>query len=111
MARLEVASETITRSGLKPTETLIPSDGIKFLNTGNEFLYLQNTDTSAVTITLQIAITIDSQSVSNKTIVVPGGEFRFVGNFPTQWYNQAGGYVYIDASVEDKVKASVVKIE
>ena len=111
MARLELTSEVITRSGLKPVETLIPADGIKFLNAGKEIIRLENTDTNSVTITLEIAITIDSQSVTNRTISIPAGESRLVGVFPTTWYNRGGGYVYIDSSVADKVKASVIKVE
>ena len=110
MARTSVSVETVDRDGLEPTQTFIPTDGVEFENTGKEFIQLENTDASAITVTIQTAITIDSESVGDKTISVGASKTILVGPFPTKWYNQSGGKVYVDAGTADKVYISPMKL-
>ena len=110
MARLLVSVETIDRDGLAPTKTLIPTDGVSFNNTGKEFIRLENSDTSIIVVTIQTAIVIDGKAVSDRTISVGAGEEVVAGPFPTKWYNNPGGVVYIDSATADKIYISPMKL-
>lgn len=110
MARTSVSVETVDRDGLSPTKTFIPTDGVSFANTGKEFIRLENTDAAGIVVTIQTALTVDGEAVADKTITVGAGDEMLAGPFPTKWYNNSGGVVYVDAATADKVYISPLKL-
>ena len=111
MARTELSVETIDRSGLDPTETLIPADGIKFLNDGTVLIMVTNTGVAENDVTIQTPNNVDGDlTVADRVVAVAASAVMFIGPFPTNHYNQAGGYVYVDGETADEVKCSPMKL-
>lgn len=101
MARSALTVQGVTRSGLTPAFVAANSDGNSFPNDGKTWIHLRNTN-AAVTVTVQIPVTVDGQSVSGRTVVVGAttGE-KVIGPFPVEKYNQFAadaGSVYVNYS-------------
>ncbi len=116
MARTQITPQKLSRDGDTPVSVLIGADGVAILNRkGNVFLRAVNVDTSSVVLTFVIPTTVDGQAVADRTVTIaadasPGDE-RYIGPFPTAFYNQSGGYVNIDADTADKVSVEVFALE
>lgn len=108
MARVQKEPESCVRAGLAPVYTTITVDNIALLNkAGNIIVHLISAHDAIVTITIAVAATVDGQAVAAKTVELaaagaPGDE-KFIGPFPTKFYNQEDAFVNIDASVADVV--------
>lgn len=91
-----ISRQQITEAGLNPTLAAAAGGGDDFKNSGNEFLYVENTDGSShtVTVSAQISETDDRQygklSKSDVSVAVPAGEFRLIGPFPPSAFNSSG---------------------
>lgn len=91
MAVLTVSS--VDRDGLDHLAALVAADagGDEWVNTGKEFLLVVNDHaTISRTVTLDIVRTVDGQSVTDRTVVIPALESKLIGPFPTSDYNAAG---------------------
>jgi hypothetical protein len=114
MSRTAIDTETINRSGFNLSAAnknrVVLADGISFVNTGKEFLYLESIHDSNVTVTIQTGKTVDGLAVAERTITLEetgtAGDIQLVGPFPPDVYNQgSGGLIYVDVSVDDVVDA------
>jgi hypothetical protein len=98
MSMATLTAQTISRSGLKPAYVSANSGGDGFANTGNEFVHVKNSDSSSHTVTIATPSTVDGLAVADRTVVVPAGEERMIGPFPTSTYSDTNGYVQLTYS-------------
>jgi hypothetical protein len=101
MARVDVPLTEITRAGVAPGAE-VTGDAVNnhsFTNDGKVFLLARNSAATATrTVTLRIAQTVDSQTVTSRTVAVPISVSRYVGPFPTDVWGQT---VLIDVDHAD----------
>ena len=118
MARAALTVQTVTRAGVNLSAankvTVALADGVSFVNTGFEMLYLENTDSSDLVATIQTGATVDGLAVADRTITLQetgtAGDIILAGPFPPSSYNQgAGGLVYVDAGTDAKLKVIAFK--
>lgn len=111
MARTEltVYETNRTTSSTTISDVLIPTDGVKFKNDGKIKLLLRNINNGVDTVTIQTGGTSDGLAITDLTVAMADGsatnQVVIKGPFPLSPYNQTDGYVYVDASVADKVYA------
>lgn len=118
MTRAAVSVNAVSRSGIVMGPTLdaviAAADGISFSNTGKEFLYLHNTHSSDVVVTIQTGKTVDGLAVTDRTITLQEedteGDTVLIGPFPTADYNQSTGLVYVDVDTDAVINAIVCQL-
>jgi hypothetical protein len=93
--------QTVNRDGatVNLTANLVAactSGGNYWLNTGGEFLAVQNLNGANVTLTQVIHETVDGQSVTNKTVVLTNGtHVALLGPYPTAPYNNNDNFANV----------------
>lgn len=110
----------ITRAGLSGHDligtTLVAADvggTDKWLNTGKEFVYVNNGNGSSLVVTLQYngpSGSVDGQSLTNKTVTIATGKSDVIGPFPTAFYNDSNGFCTLGWSVTSSVKLAVLQL-
>lgn len=114
MARTEITPQALdSRAGVTGSYTTVGADGVAVKNTKkNVLIHMKNSDASPVTMTFQIAKTVDGQSVTDKTatLVASGspGDEKFFGPFEPTVYNQSDALVNIDAGTNDVVTVAAL---
>lgn len=97
----ELTAQPLTKTTLlNPTyDTLSAVTGVSFPNTGREFLAIINGSTAS-TATVNLGVTVEGQSVTPFTEVLPTSNTapQFLGPFPPSHFNQSDGTVHIDLS-------------
>lgn len=106
MARAEVTVNTLNRAPTAVNSYIdIGTDGVKFKNTGKEFIIVKRDQASTSTITISTNVTIDGLALPDLTVAMAAGDSavqeKILGPFPTQYYNQEGGYVHVDSDDSD----------
>jgi hypothetical protein len=80
-----------TRAGLDlATEAAADATGNNWVNSGKEFLYVDNQGAVTCNVTLvynTTSQTFDGQAVANKVVAVAAGARKIIGPFPTGIYN------------------------
>ena len=105
----DISAQTVDRTGLNPTFSNCAGGGDKFVNTGPEFLYVKNGDVASKTVTIAIQSQPDGQTVTPKSVVIPAGEFRIIGPFPSM-YNDAQSKVNLTYSAVTSLQLAVLKL-
>lgn len=112
MATLTV--QTVGRAGLSLATADVPAaaGGDKFANTGTEkeFLYAKNGSGSSITITFAYVSTADGQLITARTVVVGAGDAALIGPFPSQYFNDASGFVNFTYSDVTTLTVAAIKI-
>lgn len=114
MATLTVS--TLTRSGvIDLVATAVAADAAltdKFLNYGKEFLYVHNAGGSPCVVTLNFGpgATVDAVAPTNKTVTIAAGKDGMIGPFPTNFYNDANGYMNVHYDQVASVKVLPVSL-
>ena len=113
--RAEITVQVVDRhTPIEPTQTnALIADYHKFVNDGRTFLFLIG-GTANCEITIQTPGTVDGLAIDDPLFDIPLGatEFRMMGPFPPEHYNQSDGMVYIDwedANVAN-VKVAVLRL-
>jgi len=108
MARTEIDVNVLSRGALGTTivDTLIPADGLKVKNDGKTLLSFRNIEAGVNIVTISTS-DIDNLEIADLSFTLADGsatnQVVIKGYFPKSIYNQDDGYLYIDASVVDKV--------
>lgn len=106
MAPSLLAPTTITRSGIVDTLVAANVDGNYFLNTGANWLEVNNG--SGGSINVIIAGVTDGITVTAlKTIAVAAGARKKIGPFPSTPYSDSSGYVQLTYSAVTTVTVGV----
>jgi hypothetical protein len=109
MARAEVSAQLPGRETMPVLVwTALGADGIKFKNTGAEEIIVRRNADDASAVTVATNVTTDGLSLPNLSVTMAAGnvteQFKRVGPFPMQTYNQPGGWVNVDSGeATDKI--------
>jgi hypothetical protein len=87
MATLTVQKTIRTGSGLSPA--LSPADvaGDVFVNTGKEWIEIDNADGTSTDLTIISPRTSDGLEIADRVITIPAGGRRLIGPLPVSVYN------------------------
>lgn len=105
-----LVAQQIDRDGLEPVLVAADVGGDKFINTGKEFIFVRNGSGAPITVTLDIRPTVDAQAVTDRAIVVPAGEDRFIGPIPPTVYNDAAELVDVTYSAVASLTVGIIKL-
>jgi hypothetical protein len=94
MATLTV--ETIVSAGteLIAAANAAAGGGDDFTNDGRTALFVYNTDSSSVTMTIVTSQTIDGLAIADKTVVVAQNEYFIIPPLPTSLYGTTVSLTY-----------------
>lgn len=104
MARVDVATQQITRVGLSPVLSAPISDG-DVIDTGQVALYATNTGVGALDVTVQSTATQDGLDVIDLVVNVAPGDTVLIGPFPARTFGQPAGA--IESGGDDQGRAYV----
>lgn len=93
MADLTVNS--ISRDSILLTTTAAAGGGDAFLNTGQEFILVENGGVGGITVTIATQATSDGLAIADRSFGVAAGATRLAGPFPTALYNDGEGKVQL----------------
>lgn len=99
MARTLIPIDTVTHDGIVfvPDTAANTTDGNYFINSGHEFLFVENTGGTSVTVTIDYVADKYGRD-GEKTVTVAAGTTKVIGPFNKDLYNQAGEQVHVDVS-------------
>ncbi len=104
-----LAATTITRAGIDDAGAAAAGGGDEFVNTGIEFVRLNNGDASPITLTVVTTKTIDGKAVADHTAVIPAGGSRVLGPWPKDTYNDANSRVQLTYSGVTSLNVAVLR--
>lgn len=120
MVRALISAVKPTIAGVVPTDqVVIAADGLKFVNNGVEYLWIENGNASSLTVTAKVppSRTVYGQTVPDKTWTIATGTKKMIGPFPPELFRrnqgESGGdpfMTYLDFSVGTTVKATLISI-
>lgn len=82
--------------------------GDKFLNTGNELLYIKNGGGSPITLTLD-AQTVSGLTITDPTVTVAAGAEKIVGPFDPRYFSDSSGFLNLSYSAVTSVTVAVIQ--
>lgn len=99
MPRTQIPIDAVNDSGIMfvADTAADTTNGNYFVNSGRELLFVENTGSSSVTITLDYVADQYGRD-GTKVITVAAGVTKVIGPFAKDLYNQSGEQVYINAS-------------
>jgi hypothetical protein len=111
MARTTVPVVDLTMAGISVGSGTGETDGdvangMDFVNDGNVFLHVRNTDATSKNVGLKCPLLIDGNAVADFTSAVSSGAEELIGPFPVSVMQQSNGRVNFDVnSTLLKIKA------
>jgi hypothetical protein len=111
MARTLIEVDKTSKGGLDfIIDTAVDSaNGMEFVNSGNEIMFVENSDTVDHTVTVDYKMDKFGRD-GNDQIVVPAGKTFALGTFYTQLYNQNKNKVLIDFDASTGLAVAVVQV-
>ena len=106
MATLTATTAAVTGTTFTPASAA--GGGDKFLNYGNERLYIQNGGGSDITLTIAPGGTPGGLDLADIAITVAAGAEMIVGPFNPQYFNDSSGYVNLTYSGVTTVTVAVI---
>lgn len=82
--------------------------GDKFVNTGNELLYIKNGGVGSITLTLD-AQTVAGLTITDPTVAVAAGAEKIVGPFDPRYFTDATGFLNLTYSGVTSVTVAVIQ--
>lgn len=105
--------QEVNRNGFDLLGSIVAADvaGDSWPNTGTEFLYVDNQHGSTpCTVGLDIQLSVDGQTVPDKTVVVAAGAKKLIGPFPTATYNDGNSRAKVTYTSVASVKVAALKL-
>ncbi len=109
MAALTV--QDISLSGLEPTYASAAAGGDTFVNDGDVFFHIINSDTASKTVTLTTAGKIQGINIADITVTVPASEDRMIGHFPPAIFNSGSTGVSVSYSAVTSVTVAAIRLD
>lgn len=97
-----------TYAGVSLGATAAAGGGDKFLNTGNELLYIKNGGGSPITLTLD-AQTVAGLAITDPTVSVAAGAEKIVGPFDPRYFSDSSGFLNLSYSAVTSVTVAVIQ--
>jgi hypothetical protein len=113
MARTAITVTTTTRTGVaQPSQQNSDlTNGMKIdAHDGKVIFELNNTDAATQTVGFAFGQSIDGSTPADKTVSLTTGQTKIAGPFPTNYYNQADGALYVNPSVNTNIKIRAYKL-
>ena len=113
MARTdEVAVEDSVVTGLEATYNAATDtpDGDGFLNDGDIIVHVKNGSGGDIVLTVPTPAKAGGMEIADQVITITAGEERFVGPFPTAYFNQTDGQVYLDWASVTSLTFALVRV-
>lgn len=105
MATLVAVSPALAGSNLGATAAAVGGD--RFLNTGNEQLYVKNAGVGSINVTID-AQSDGGVSYTDPVVAVGAGAEKLIGRFDPRKFNDANGYVNVSYSGVSSVTVVVI---
>jgi hypothetical protein len=105
-----LTAQTTDRTGAEVSLAACAAGGDEFVNTGNEFIYIENGAVAAQTVTIATPATVDGLAVADRTVEVPAGENWIFGPFPVNTYNDGNAKVQLTYSAVATLNIAVLKL-
>ena len=106
MATLTVITPTYAGATFSPAAAA--GGGDKFVNTGNQLLYIKNGGGSTITLTLD-AQTVNGLTITDPTITVTAGQEKFAGPFDPRYFTDNSGFLNLSYSAVTSVTVAVIQ--
>ena len=109
--------QKVIDTGVVETLVATTADGDEFVNSGVEFIHLQNGNAAARTVTITAQVTnihhqqFGTVTKSNIVKVVPAGDDAFIGPFKQSAFNDANRKVQITYSAVADLVISVLYLD
>jgi hypothetical protein len=80
------------------------------VNSGDEFIHVKNTHTSAQTVTIETPATVDGLAVADREVEIPANTGdKIIGPFPSSTYNDSAGKVQLTYDGVTDLTIAVIK--
>lgn len=113
MARTLITKQNLSRSGSVPTFAAVDAaaspNGMAYDSDGTELVLVKNADASPHTMTVDIPVTVDGQTVTDKTVAVAAGATVFAGPFGSE-YRQSDGRVHLNFDSATSMTIAVLNL-
>lgn len=106
MATLTVITPTYAGAVFSPAAAA--GGGDKFVNTGNELLYIKNGGGGSITLTLD-AQTINGLTITDPTVTVAAGVEKIIGPFDPRYFTDSSGFLNLSYSAVTSVTVAVIQ--
>jgi len=113
MARVSLARQQLTDTGLLAAYSAAVAEGHSVENNGKVILHVRNDSQAEVTVTVRAGYVRQGLKLADRLVTVAAGTAVFVGPLDTTTYNQTdggAGQVYVDYSAVDGVTVAVLLI-
>lgn len=106
MATLTVIVPTYSGVNLGPVAAA--GGGDKFVNTGNELIYIKNASGVSINLTLD-AQAVAGLPITDPVIAVAAGAEKIVGPFDPRYFTDASGFLNLSYSAVTSVTIAVIQ--
>ena len=106
MATLTVITPTYAGATFSPASAA--GGGDKFVNTGNELLYIKNGGGSTITLTLD-AQTVAGLTITDPTVSITAGQEKVIGPFDPRYFTDSSGFLNLSYSAVTSVTVAVIQ--
>jgi len=113
MARVSLARQQLSDTGLMAAYSPAPLEGHTVENDGKLILHVRNDSAGPITVTILAGYVRSGLRLENRQVVIPPGASSFIGPFDPTTYNQTDGgtgQVYIDYSAVEGVTVAALKL-
>lgn len=108
-----LSAQTPGLAGVAFTPAAADVGGDSFVNTGVEFLYVNNADAAPINVTIDspgtCSFNVAANAAHDIVVAVPAGEERIIGPFPTGRFNDGNNQAQVTYSAVANVTVAVLK--
>ena len=111
MARMSLARQQLSDTGLAAAYSPATEEGHSVENNGKVILHIRNGSEANVNITIKSGYSVNGLKLSDRVITIEAGSAVFIGPLDTSIYNQTdglSGQVAIDYSAVDDVSIAAL---
>ena len=106
-----LAVQATSRSGLLKSLAAAAVGGDEFVNTGSEFILIENASVGVITLTIATPQVIDTDlQVAERTVALAATSDYLIGPFPTGAYNDANAKVQLTYSGVTTLTIGIFKL-
>jgi hypothetical protein len=106
----ELTVQQLSRAGIELSLSAAAAGGDSFPNNGDTLFVVKNGNTAERGVTFAIQRTVDSQSVTGRTVTAVTAATMLVGPFPTEIYNDSDGLVQVTYSSEADLTVGALRV-
>jgi len=107
----EITVQQISTDGLEAAAgTAATAAGDTFKNNGRTFIIVEDTGTTAPTVTINSLVNCSQGHDHNLSVAVQSGEMRYIGPFPKDRFNDSDGMVTVTYDDDTDVTISVFSL-